>query len=413
MHVVIFEGNHWRFFAPFSLNRPVFSLASGMGTLLDKQIRSTSPTRVTLWVRPGLEEYCRRFIVPTLPCPADVNVPLDDEPALLISGRTLHLTRFEHIHDEFAVVEDTPSGPVIRQAWVHSPGMTGEDVFNRTDRWLRLLDLPHSMPQSRLPDYIWELLGWNEESIVSDFIERHEKSQPKPTGPYHILNDANVWFGNDVIVSPGCVLDGSKGPVILSDEVLVGANAVLEGPCYIGKHTKITPLAYIRAGTSIGPMCKVGGEVHHSILLGYTNKPHEGFLGDSYVGEWVNLGAGSTTSNLKNTYGEISMHTPGATLKTGRQFLGAMIGDHTKAAIGTRFMAGSYIGYSSMIATTNYCPKIVPSYTFLTDTGAEPYRMEKATEMMKAVFNRRHRNWTPADDAMNQYVASTAALVEK
>ncbi len=412
MHVVIFEGNHWRHFAPFSLSRPVFQLQCGMGTLLDKQLRATSPTRVTLWVRPGLEEYCRRFVLPSLPCPGDVNVPLNDEPALLISGRTLHLAQFEHSDDEFVVVEETGAGLVIRQAWVRSAGLNADDVFSRTDRWLKLLDLPHSMPQSRLPDYIWELIGWNEEAIVSDFIERHEPSQLKPAGPYHLVDDPNVWFGRGVTLGPGCVLDGSKGPVILADEAKIGANAVLEGPCYIGPHTQIFSHAYIKAGTSIGPMCKVGGEVSNSILLGYVNKAHEGFLGDSYVGEWVNLGAGTTTSNLKNTYGEISMRVDGAPMKTGRQFLGALIGDHSKSAIGTRFMTGTYVGYSCLVATSRHVPKYVPSFTFLTDEGAVPYRLDQAGQTMKSVFHRRQRNWTAADDQMNQYVSETAVIIE-
>jgi UDP-N-acetylglucosamine diphosphorylase/glucosamine-1-phosphate N-acetyltransferase len=383
-----------------------------MGTLLDKQIRAATPTRVTLWVRRGLEDYCRRFVLPGLPCPGDVNTPLDNEPALLIDGRTLHLTHFEPCNDPFVLVEETTTGSIIRQAFTHDPGLSVDDVFGRTDRWLRLQDLPHSMPQSRLPAYIWDLLGWNEEAIVADFIDRHEPSQPKPAGHYHTVNDANVWFGRNVALSPGAVLDGSKGPVILADGCVIGANAVLQGPCYVGPSSQVSAHAHIRAGTTIGPLCKVGGEVSNSILMGFTNKAHEGFLGDSYIGEWVNLGAGSTTSNLKNTYGEVTMPVDGQLVKTGRQFLGSLIGDHTKSAIGTRFMTGSYIGYCSMIATSGYVPRFVPSYTFLTDSGAGPYRMEKATEMMKLVFNRRHRSWTAADDTMNQYVAATAATVE-
>src|ERR1700712_4679322 len=96
MQVVIFEGSQWRSFAPFSLSRPVFSLACGTGTLLDKQLRATNPTRVTLWVRPELENYCRKFIIPNLNCPADVNVPLGNDPALLMSGRSLHLSNFNY-----------------------------------------------------------------------------------------------------------------------------------------------------------------------------------------------------------------------------------------------------------------------------------------------------------------------------
>jgi UDP-N-acetylglucosamine diphosphorylase/glucosamine-1-phosphate N-acetyltransferase len=412
MQVVIFEGNQWRQFAPLSLSRPAFQLCCGVGTLLDKQIRATQPTKLTLWVRPGLETYCRQFILPHLPCPADVNVPLDDEAVLLLSGRTLHLSHFEHDDAQSVVADDTPTGKIVRQAWVQDPGLAPSDLFDRTPRWMKLLDLPHSMPQSRLPQYIWDLISWNEEAIVSDSITRHEPSNPKPAGSYHMAEELNIWFGPGVKLSPGCVLDASKGPVILADHVSIGANAVLTGPCYIGPHTQISPLANIRPGVSIGPMCKIGGEVANSIVLGYTNKPHEGYLGDSYIGEWVNLGAGSCTSNLKNTYSHISMSLGGDQIETHRRFLGTMMGDHTKVAIGTQLMTGSYVGYNSMIATAKYPPKFVPSFTFLTDEGAQPYRMDKAAEAQKEVFNRRHREWTRADELMNEFAMETAKAVE-
>lgn len=413
MHVVIFEGNQWRTFAPFSLSRPVFLLPCGTGTLLDKQLRATNPTRVTLWVRPSMQDYCRRFVLPALPCPSQVNVPLDDEPAMILSGRTLHFSQYEHFDGQAVVVDEGAGGPVVRQAVVHSPSLSQDDVLNRSDRWLRLLDLPHTMPQSRLPQYVWDLISWNEEAIVADFIAQREPSRPKPAGPYHLVEEQNIWFGPDVTLGPGCVLDGSKGPVILAEGSTVGAGAVLQGPCYLGPHSQATPLAYIRPGTSIGPMCKIGGEVSNSIILGSTNKSHYGYLGDSYVGEWVNLGAGTTTSNLKNTYGEISMNVDGGQVKTGRRFLGSLIGDHTKTAIGTHLMTGSYVGYCCMIAISRYAPRFIPSFSFLTDGGTQPYRLDKAAEIMKTVFARRNRPWTDADETMNHAAAEAARLVER
>ena len=413
MHVVIFEGSQWRTFAPFSLSRPVFLLACGAGTLLEKQIRATAPSRVTLWVRPQLEEFCKRVILPTLSCPASVNTPLDDEPAILLSGRTLHFSEYEKTDGESVVVDEGLDGPIVRQALVHSPGLSQEDVLQRTDRWLRLLELPHTMQQSRLPEYVWDLIKWNEEAIVADSIAISEPSQKKPPGAYHLVEEKSIWLGNGVKLEPGCVVDGSKGPVILSENVVIGANAVVQGPCYVGPGSQISPLSTIRAGTSIGTMCKIGGEVSSSIVMGYSNKPHDGFLGDSYLGEWVNLGAGTTTSNLKNTYGEVTMPVDGRRVKTGRRFLGSLIGDHTKVAIGSRLMGGTYVGYSCMVGTSKYPPKFVPSFTFLTDNGPKPYRMEKAAETMKQVLARRSRVWTAAAEAMKRVVAATAKIVEK
>ncbi|HSV14355.1 MAG TPA: putative sugar nucleotidyl transferase [Tepidisphaeraceae bacterium] len=415
MHVVIFEGSHWRTFAPFALSRPVFLLPCGAGTLLDKQIRATRPSRVTLWVRPELEDYCRRNVLPTLPCPGDVNKPLGDEVTLLMSGRTLHLSQYNIEDGESIVLDERPDGGdrVMRSALVRSPGLTPDDVLQRSDRWLRLLDLPASTPQSRLPEYVWDLIKWNEEAIVADSIAMTEPSQPLTPGPYHAVEESNIWLGNKVHLGPSCVLDASKGPIVLAENVNIGANAVIQGPVYLGPHTQITPLALIRAGTSTGPMCKLGGEVSNSVILGFTNKPHEGFLGDSYLGEWVNLGAGSTTSNLKNTYGEITMPVEGRQVKTGRRFMGSLIGDHSKCAIGTRLMTGSYVGYACMVGMSAYPPRFIPSFSWLTDRGAEAYRMEKVAEMIKSVFIRRERVFNETDQQMLDYVAGAAKLVEK
>jgi UDP-N-acetylglucosamine diphosphorylase / glucose-1-phosphate thymidylyltransferase / UDP-N-acetylgalactosamine diphosphorylase / glucosamine-1-phosphate N-acetyltransferase / galactosamine-1-phosphate N-acetyltransferase len=412
MHVVIFEGNQWRTFAPFSLTRPVFMLPCGVGTLLDKQLRAFSPSRVTLWVRPEMVDFCKRFVLPNLPCPGDINVPLDDELTMICSGRSLHFSEYEVTDSESVLVDEGAGGPFIRQAKVRSPGLSPADVLNRSDRWLRLQDLPRSMPQSRLPQYVWDLISWNEEAIVADFIALREPSQPIPAGPHHVVEPQNLWLGADVKLGPGCVLDGSRGPIILAEQVSVGANAVLQGPCYIGPHSQITALAYIRGGTSVGPMCKVGGEVSNSIILGYTNKPHDGFLGDSYIGEWVNLGAGTTVSNLKNTYSEIAMTVDNRQVKTGRRFLGSLIGDHTKIAIGTRLMTGSYIGYCCMIAASKFPPRFVPSFAYLTDDGMQMYRRDRAIDTMKSAFNRRNRAWTAGDEEMVRIAGEGARMVE-
>ena len=415
MHVVIFEGNRWPSFAPLSLSRPVFMLRCGLGTILEQQIRALRPTRLTLWVRPKLAEYCRRVVVPTLSIPTKINEPLDDEPALLSSGRSIHLKRFEWPTIPSAMLDD---GQAIRQALVHSPGLTHQDCLLRSPAWMRITELPSSNAQSRLPHYVWDLTQWNSEAIVADTIERFGDGHNPPiainhpAGAYHMVRPENVHLSTGVTIDPGVVLDASKGPIVIDDNAALGANCVLQGPCYIGVGTVISPLAYIRPGTTIGPGCKIGGEVSASIILGNTNKAHEGYLGDSCVGEWVNLGAGTSTSNLKNTYGPITMRIGPREIPTDRRFLGSMIGDHSKTAIGTRLMTGSYIGFCCMLAGSALPPIYVPSFTFWTDKGAEKYRPDKAREVMTQVFGRRGRTWTDADQFAMDYVTETAANVE-
>ena len=409
MHVVIFEGIHWKRFAPLSLSRPVFTLATGMAVLLEKQIRHTNPSRLSLWVRPELAEFCRRRIVPRLSVPTQVNVPLDDEPALLVSGRTLHFRKYNPPDQEAAVIDDDN---LVRVAKVKRPGLSPADAMQRSPRWMELLNLPRMEPQTRMIERLWDLIQWNEESLVEDAASLKHERRPKPAGAYHMIEDVNVFIASAASIQPGAVLDGSKGPVVIDHDAVVGANAVLQGPCYIGPYAHLMPLTLIRPGTTIGMMCRIGGEVSNSIVFDYSNKAHDGYLGDSYIGKWVNIGAATNTSNLKNTYGEIRVMTPRGPEKTGRHHLGSLIGDHVKTAIGTRLMAGTYVGLASMIANSGIADKFVPSFTFLTDKGAEPYRLDKAIEVMKTVFARRDRSWDDVDETIIRYAAAAAVEIE-
>jgi len=395
--------------APLSINRPVFTLLSGASTLLEKQIQHVQPLRVTLWVRPEMVSYCRKHVLPTLSIPASINTPLDDEPAFITSGRTLHLSQFPRPTDPMVTVDE---GNLVRQAYAKMPGLSAEDAMTRSDRWLGLLDLPQWADQTRMPEYIWDLVHWNEEAIVADAIQMENRPRA-PKGKYHIIAEQDVIVSPEAKIAPGVVLDAGKGPVVIDVGASIGANSVLEGPVYIGRYSTISPQSYIYSSTSIGPMCKVGGEVAASIFLGYSNKAHYGFVGHSYVGEWVNLGAGTTTSNLKNTYGPIKMRIGNKEIETDRRFLGSMIGDHAKTAIGTRLMTGSYIGYCSHLAASALPPHFIPSFTFWTDAGQAPFNMEKAREVMKRVYSRRDRAWDEDDEAMLKVAVEFAEQVEK
>lgn len=409
MHLVVFEASRWGSFAPLSLNRPVFTLLSGTSTLLEKQIQHIQPLRLTLWVRPEMVLFCRKHVAPNLSIPVSVNTPLDDEPAFICSGRTLHFAKFPRPTDPMVSVDE---GNVIRQAYVKSPGLSVEDAMNRTDRWLKLLDLPRVGDQTRLPEYVWDLVHWNEEAIVADAIHMTDRPRVPADCRCQVIGEQDLIVHPTAKIQPGAVLDAGKGPIVIDAGASIGANAVIQGPVYIGKYSSVSPLSFIHSGTSVGPMCKVGGEVANSVFLGYSNKPHLGFVGHSYIGQWVNVGAGTTTSNLKNTYGPIKMQIGAKEIETDRRFLGSMIGDHTKLAIGTRLMTGSYIGFCSLLAGSNLPPRFIPSYTFWTDDGAKPYKLDKAREVIRQMYSRRGRNWDDEDETQLKIVLDSAKQVE-
>lgn len=409
MHVVIFEGSRWDTFAPLSLSRPTFMLPCGMGRLIDQQIELLKPTRLTLWVRPQLVALLRRHVLPKLPVPTEINQPLDDEPAVLTSGRTLHFARFE-LPAEPCVVHGEQG--VVQYAYVRDmAGLSPTDVFQRSPRWQAVLNLPQDEPQGRFVNRLWDLIAWNEEALIADFV-RWKGGNALPAGPWHVVQPADVRIMHNVKLAPGCVLDASRGPIVIDTAASIGAAAVVEGPCYIGAYTQISPQAYIRHGTTIGKVCKVGGEVSNSVINSFSNMPHHGFIGDSFVGSWVNIGAGTVTSNLKNTYGDVRVQIGSHQYQTTRGRLGAMIGDHSKLAIGTRLNTGSYIGYCCQLSGSQLTPKFVPSFSFWTDDGTQPYDLDRAKVVAKRMMDRRDRPWTDVSEEVMNYVAATAADVE-
>ena len=190
------------------------------------------------------------------------------------------------------------------------------------------------------------------------------------------------------------------------------------GPCSVGAGATVLDRALIRPNTVIGPRCKVGGEVGSTIFQGYANKAHDGYLGDSWVGKWANLGAGTVGSNLLNTYGEVTMRTEvdGPRHRTGLRFLGAIIGDHVKTAISTRIMTGSVLGTGAMVATSAPPPDTVRRFAWLTDDGERSYRLGKFLEVMNAVMARRDRipsrAYAAAVEALHRFAVGPRAQDE-
>ncbi|MCB9846553.1 MAG: hypothetical protein H6811_11290 [Phycisphaeraceae bacterium] len=201
--------------------------------------------------------------------------------------------------------------------------------------------------------------------------------------PAHIDPGATVY--------PGVTLVAEDGPVHIGTGATVRPGAIIIGPAAIGAGSTVLERALIRAHTAIGPVCKVSGEISGVVFQGFSNKAHEGFLGDSWVGEWVNLGADTNNSNLLNTYGDVTVQTSpgGSRERTGEQFLGAIIGDHVKTAIGTRLMTGCVLGTGAMLAQTQAVSGCVPAFSWNTDKGRQAFRLAKFLEVMRAMMGRR------------------------
>lgn len=216
-----------------------------------------------------------------------------------------------------------------------------------------------------------------------------------------VMGDHSVWAHPSVTLDPWVVLDARLGPIILHEGVTIRSHARVEGPVVMGPHSQV--LHGQLRHSCLGPHCKVGGEVSHSVMLGWSNKAHDGFMGHSVVGQWVNMGAGSVTSNLKHTYGSIRMAGPTQPTETGMMFLGSMIGDFVKLGIGTQLTTGGVIGTGSVLASGAVAPPYVPPFCWMSPTiplewegfanGLTRMMARRSESPHPAVFNRIQEQW--------------------
>jgi carbonic anhydrase/acetyltransferase-like protein (isoleucine patch superfamily) len=221
---------------------------------------------------------------------------------------------------------------------------------------------------TRKIQYLWDLIINLKEDLEDDLkvLGAGIKGQVHPSAV--IYDEEKVLIENGAEIEANVVLDARSGPI------------------YIGKNTIVRPQSYLRGPLSIGPECRIGGEVTHSIFHGYANKAHYGFIGHSYIGEWVNLGAGTTNSNLKNNYGTVKVAVNGKEIDTGQRFMGCFIGDYAKTGIGTLIATGAVIGVGANVFGGGVTPRDVSSFAW----GAEGrYRWKEFLEAAAAMMQRR------------------------
>lgn len=233
-------------------------------------------------------------------------------------------------------------------------------------------------------NYLWDVLDYQTTEIKNDLPFLKNLSQ---------VSD-NLFVGKDTKISDNVVLDTNQGYIIIDDEAQIMHNSTILAPCYIGKNTNIKIGAKIYENCSFGENCKIGGELENTIFHNYSNKQHDGFLGHSYIGEWVNIGAGTNNSDLKNNYSKISVQLYDKTIHTDRLFLGLMCGDHTKISINSTIATGSVFGAFSMFAQSGFSPKFLPEFSWLANHKIEKYDFEKAIKTVEIILARRNKKLT-------------------
>jgi len=396
-------------FNPLALCRPIWELRCGMTSLGDKLIAKVGAGEVAGFVPEYMADAYREQSNWTV----NSSASLAGDDLLLVNARV----KAESFNIE-------PAGP----SQVASND-DGECVFARiakedlarlnTDSIDSLIasareTLPRYAGKVATWNYTWDLILANSEQLVKDFASvgrsGNDGSVEEPLAIRGSRSD--VYIGERAKVHPMVVIDAEQGPVYIDDGAEIHPFTRIEGPCYIGKDSILLG-AKCRAGNSIGPVCRIGGEIEESIIHGHSNKYHDGFLGHAYVGEWVNLGALTTNSDLKNDYSDVSVILDGkASIDTGSRKVGSLIGDHTKTSIGTLFNTGSYVGSMALISPTGKpLPKFIPSFAwFLEGVVTKGFGKRQLYATAKTVMGRRQLEWTSAMEAMwDQIFEITAA----
>ncbi len=242
-------------------------------------------------------------------------------------------------------------------------------------------------------NHTWEIFSKNEIALADDFklLTRGRKSQ-KLSETNQVLGLENIFVEKGARVECA-VLNATTGPIYIGKDTEIMEGAVIRGPFALCEGAEVKMAAKIYGPTTIGPFCRVGGEVNNSVLFGYSNKAHDGFLGHSVIGEWCNLGADTNTSNLKNTYDTVRLWSYGKQtfINTHLQFCGLIMGDHSKCAINTMFNTGTVVGVSANIFGSGFQRNFIPSFTWGGTAGHTNYSIKKAMEVAEIVFKRRRR----------------------
>lgn len=401
MKLVIFEDDQVERFLPLAWVRGVFELKCGATTLADKIGRAAGRPPDAVLVRPylvtTLGQRCTSIATNDLSC-------CRGEEVLFVNGRVCG-TQWK-----------PPQGPAA--CW-HGEQLaawrTKADVSAVRD-YAGLVAAAQKAERAdfsgRWFEYIWDVMLANPGEIEADF------SAAGRSGVEGKMHESAVVFGPrerlyvapETEVHPFVCIDTRHGPVTLEAGCEVHPFTRIEGPCYVGPKSILLG-AKVREGCTIGPMCRVGGEVEESIIHGYSNKYHDGFLGHAYVGEWVNLGALTTNSDLKNDYSTVSVMLGGQTLNTGSTKVGSFIGDHVKTSIGTLMNTGSVAGTMAiLVATGSPLPKYIPAFAwFLNGTVSKGFGLNPLISTARMAMSRRKVEMTAADEQLLRHVYELTA----
>lgn len=403
-NLLLFEPKDTINFYPFSILHPIWNLRTGKYKIYQRYSLLFPQTNLSFFGRlHHLDSFLKKY-----------NFENNEfKKGNLLALNCTILPTNELIDDLKRIFDANQNGSFLIKYRGNVVGiyLTQED-FEKADEFHRPellsnpeIDLFKKFPQYRLEtanqlNYLFDIFDYVGKLINDDLdFEHKDKTFEKFEGVY-LLNPSNIMISRNATIAPNCVIDGTEGAVIVDDNAKIMPQSSIIGPAYIGKNSLIKIGAKIYHNTAIGDWCKVGGEVENVIIQDYSNKQHEGFLGHSFLGEWVNLGADTNTSDLKNTYTNIKVRIERTDIDTNRMYLGTLFGDHTKTGINSMLTTGTITGICGILVREWFLPNFIPSFSWGGAKDSPAYKVERAIETARAVMRRRKKELIPEEERL-------------
>lgn len=381
MNYILFDGTVRKALLPFTYTRPVADIRIGILTIREKWEKYLGFTTTTL-----TEEYLEeKYPMVELENNVMINASFLPTKALIDEVKKLKENQAIFKNDE-----------VVAFFTKESQEEVNFDNYQSIDFVFDVLQIKNT----------WDIFVFNDQAISDDFelLTEGRKSQPIPEGVEY-LNKANIFIeeGAEILFS---VLNASNGPIYIGRDTLIMEGSLIRGPFAMGQHSVLKMGTKVYGATTLGPKCKIGGEVNNAVLFGNSSKGHEGYLGNAVIGEWCNIGADTNNSNLKNNYAEVRLwnyETEGFD-KTGLQFCGLIMGDHSKSAINTMFNTGTVVGVSSNIYGSNFPRNFIPSFSWGGASGFTTYQINKVCETANLVMRRKNELFDEKEQRILEHV---------
>lgn len=381
MNYILFDGAVRNALLPFTFTRPVADIRIGILTIREKWEKYLGYTTTTLTEEYLMEKY------PMVEMDANVmiNAAFLPNEVIVEMVRSLEPQQVIVKGDEVIAFHTTDTQEEV--------DFDSYEVIEYTSDIIKI-------------EHTWDIFSKNDLAIREDFDLLTEGRQSQV-----IPKSVNVIAPENVFIEEGTklefvTLNASTGPIYIGKNAEIMEGSVIRGPFALCEEAQVKLAAKIYGATTVGPHCRVGGEINNSVLFAYSNKGHDGFLGNSVLGEWCNIGADSNNSNLKNNYEEVKLwsYETDSFQKTGLQFCGLMMGDHSKCGINTMFNTGTVVGVSANIFGSGFPRNFVPSYSWGGASGFATYITKKAFETARIVMSRRNISFTPTDAKILEHI---------